>query len=356
MSLPTYPSVLTLEQIQAEFGGSAATSLNEYYAGGAYVPSGAMGLPYGNSTAIPTGGLISIANFSGATKTYPAQFFSPGTYYVTVPASTNVVAAYLRGGSGGGGGGGGAGEWNWSSGVAGGGGGGGGGGQQISGAWNVTPGSTITIIVGGGGAGGAGASGNFGANGDSSKYDGYNAPAGNAGGSTIIQGIVGAAGGQGGGGGQGGSGWNGGATSGAPRASAAGGSAGSGYTAGTPGLYAHIPGQYYTSNSFDTSGQSNYSNAPGNTEAGAPGSGQNGGGSGGGGGTWPINNNTGNFPSQRIGVNGNAGADGGVTLQFGTTTPPQNANGIGFTNGAASPAPALDPTDYGVTYTCGGGG
>lgn len=60
MALPT-SGPLSLSDIQGEFGGSNPIGLNEYYAGGAYVPSGTTGT-YG---AVPTSGTISIQNFYG---------------------------------------------------------------------------------------------------------------------------------------------------------------------------------------------------------------------------------------------------------------------------------------------------
>jgi hypothetical protein len=63
MALPT-SGPLTLTDIQTEFGGSAPVSLDEYYAGGAYVAAGTSGT-YG---AVPSSGTISIQNFYGTSK------------------------------------------------------------------------------------------------------------------------------------------------------------------------------------------------------------------------------------------------------------------------------------------------
>lgn len=52
---------ISLTNIQTEFGGSNPISINEYYAGGAYVPSGASG----TNGSIPTSGAISISQFYG---------------------------------------------------------------------------------------------------------------------------------------------------------------------------------------------------------------------------------------------------------------------------------------------------
>lgn len=63
MALPS-SGPLTLNDIQTEFGGSNPISLSEYYAGGAYVPSGTTGT-YG---AVPSSGTIGIRNFYGTQK------------------------------------------------------------------------------------------------------------------------------------------------------------------------------------------------------------------------------------------------------------------------------------------------
>lgn len=63
MTLPAPGVQLALSDIQTEFGGTNPAGLNEYYAGGSYVPAGTTGY-YG---AIPTtGNLISIRDFYGA--------------------------------------------------------------------------------------------------------------------------------------------------------------------------------------------------------------------------------------------------------------------------------------------------
>ena len=63
MALPT-SGPLALTDIQTEFGGSNPISLNEYYAGGSYVPAGTSG----TNGAVPSLGEISIANFYGTTN------------------------------------------------------------------------------------------------------------------------------------------------------------------------------------------------------------------------------------------------------------------------------------------------
>lgn len=68
MTLPS-SGPLSLADIQTEFGGSNPASLNEYYAGGSYVPAGTSGT-YG---AVPSSGTISIQNFYG-TSGVPAYW------------------------------------------------------------------------------------------------------------------------------------------------------------------------------------------------------------------------------------------------------------------------------------------
>mgnify|MGYP003648469119 CR=1 FL=1 len=63
MTLPT-TGPLSLSQIQTEFGGANPISLSEYYAGGAYVPSGTSG----TNGAVPSSGTISIWNFYGTSN------------------------------------------------------------------------------------------------------------------------------------------------------------------------------------------------------------------------------------------------------------------------------------------------
>lgn len=63
MPLPS-SGPLTLAQIQTEFGGTNPISLNEYYAGGAFVPAGTTG----THGAVPSSGTISIRNFYGTSK------------------------------------------------------------------------------------------------------------------------------------------------------------------------------------------------------------------------------------------------------------------------------------------------
>lgn len=72
MAVPTIPSAISASAIQTEFGGSNPIAINEYYAGGSYVPSGTANA---TSVSIPTSGQIAYSNFSGASSTLPAQIF-----------------------------------------------------------------------------------------------------------------------------------------------------------------------------------------------------------------------------------------------------------------------------------------
>ena len=54
--------LITLADIQTEFGGSNPIGLNEYYRNGAYVTA--------NNTGVPTSGTISLQNFYGAEKLF----------------------------------------------------------------------------------------------------------------------------------------------------------------------------------------------------------------------------------------------------------------------------------------------
>jgi len=66
MTIPSSGPV-TFTDIQTEFGGSNPIALNEYYAGGSYVPAGTTGT-YG---AVPSSGQISVQNFYGTTAYTP---------------------------------------------------------------------------------------------------------------------------------------------------------------------------------------------------------------------------------------------------------------------------------------------
>lgn len=90
MALPT-SGPLSLSDIQTEFGGSNPISLNEYYAGGAYVPSGTTGT-YG---AVPTSGAISIQNFYGTSNVLDTQTISVGGYFDKYNSLVGYLAGYM---------------------------------------------------------------------------------------------------------------------------------------------------------------------------------------------------------------------------------------------------------------------
>lgn len=77
MTLQT-TGALTLAQIQTEFGGVNPISLNEYYAGGANVPSGTSG----TNGAVPASGQISMS-----------QFYGTSDVVYALPASTYIDTA-----------------------------------------------------------------------------------------------------------------------------------------------------------------------------------------------------------------------------------------------------------------------
>jgi hypothetical protein len=86
---------LSMTTIQTEFGGTAPISLNEYYAGGSFVPAGTSGT-FG---AVPSSGTISIRNFYGTTNLLPRAIFAGGQnatfsseiYYVNPSTLGNAV-------------------------------------------------------------------------------------------------------------------------------------------------------------------------------------------------------------------------------------------------------------------------
>lgn len=86
MALPS-SGPLSLANIQTEFGGSNPIGMNEYYAGGAYVPAGTTGT-YG---AVPSSGAISIQNFYGTASIIPYFLnYSPNNTYYASTTSKNV--------------------------------------------------------------------------------------------------------------------------------------------------------------------------------------------------------------------------------------------------------------------------
>jgi hypothetical protein len=84
--------IITLSDIQTEFGGSNPVSLSEYYAGGSYVPSGTSG----TNGAVPTSGEIAVSDFygtqSGITITVTEGSIS-GTYHTGYGFNTTGALA-----------------------------------------------------------------------------------------------------------------------------------------------------------------------------------------------------------------------------------------------------------------------
>ena len=134
-------------------------------------------------TLIPTGASYQIQQ-SATLKLAPYLQFVPGTYSITVPAGATSADVWLWGGGGGGGG-----VGSTSNGSGSGGGGGGFARKTITG---LTPGSTITLIVGAGGA--AGLVGGAGGSGGSSSFGAYFSATGGGGGSANGGGMSGAGG------------------------------------------------------------------------------------------------------------------------------------------------------------------
>lgn len=87
MTLPS-SGPLSLADIQGEFGGSNPIGLNEYYAGGAYVPAGTTGT-YG---PVPSIGTISIRDFYGTTAVVISV--SSQTISYTSGGLTNAFVGY----------------------------------------------------------------------------------------------------------------------------------------------------------------------------------------------------------------------------------------------------------------------
>jgi len=163
MTLPSYPSSLSLSQIEQEFtcNGSYCSlcnpkSLSEFYAS-AYgrVVSGTIGYPNGVATPIPSSGALSINNFHGAKAACMLVLNSTQSW--TVPAGASCITVLLAGGGGGGGS---------TVGHGGDGGGGGGAGGIVATTLSVNPGDTYCVVVGAGGAGGSATTlGDWGSNG-----------------------------------------------------------------------------------------------------------------------------------------------------------------------------------------------
>lgn len=78
MALQT-SGAITLAEIQTEFGGANPISMSEYYAGGAYVPSGTTG----TNGAVPTSGQISFSQFYG-TSDFVMPTITLGNHTLTI--------------------------------------------------------------------------------------------------------------------------------------------------------------------------------------------------------------------------------------------------------------------------------
>jgi hypothetical protein len=135
--------IISLADVQNEFGGNAPISVNEYYRNGGYTTN--------NNGAVPTAGFVSINQFYGASKYAPgAMYLTSSTGFVLPPTSGNTIYFYCIGGGGGGGGGSSRITYGYGAG------GGGGSGGNSYGAFSASPGDSIWVTVGGGGgAGGA---------------------------------------------------------------------------------------------------------------------------------------------------------------------------------------------------------
>lgn len=212
---------IKLSEIASEFSDSAPYSMSEFYRGGGKVADVAL------NNNVPTSGQIKFSNMYGAT-TYTSgsqSYTSAGTYSLTVPAgvSTMTVSVYA-------GGGGGSASWFCGDGFPGG--GGGSGGYQTNQSLSVTPGETLSIVVGAYGAG----RGFVNCGGNPAGYTGGTSSVTSGSGSVSATGGSGGTSGQPGGGGAGGSpnGVNGGSGYGTYYGGA-GGNNGTGYGSGGRG-------------------------------------------------------------------------------------------------------------------------
>jgi hypothetical protein len=151
MALPA-SGVITLANIQTEFGGTNPIGLSEYYRS----PNG---LTTANNTNVPLSGAIALSNFYNGINVVPGNsgILTSGSSF-TLPATSGLTIQIIAI-AGGGGGGGGSGRTSYSGYFTGGGGGGAGADSRVTA--NVTPGQVITFSIGGGGAGGAARDGIF---------------------------------------------------------------------------------------------------------------------------------------------------------------------------------------------------
>jgi hypothetical protein len=86
MALPS-SGVLTLNDIQTEFGGTNPIDLSDYYRGGGLVPDS------GLNAAIPTSGVISVSDFYGAANVIPINYAQTFAGTITNGASINIGTA-----------------------------------------------------------------------------------------------------------------------------------------------------------------------------------------------------------------------------------------------------------------------
>lgn len=102
MTLPS-SGPLSLFDIKGEFGGSAAPALQDYYAGGAFVPAGTTG----TGGPIPSSGGISIQAFYGSSNVIfsPAGGSSGSPNIIDSSGSTNTSVSISCNRSA---------TWNWS--------------------------------------------------------------------------------------------------------------------------------------------------------------------------------------------------------------------------------------------------
>jgi hypothetical protein len=87
MALPS-SGVLTLADIQTEFGGTNPIDLSDYYRAGGLVPDSAL------NAAIPTSGAISVSDFYGATNVITLNFAT--TFTGTINSGTSITIGTAR--------------------------------------------------------------------------------------------------------------------------------------------------------------------------------------------------------------------------------------------------------------------
>lgn len=146
MAIPE-SGIISLTDIQAEFGGSNPLSLKMYYKGGVYV------LSTDYAPNVPTSGKISLSDFYGARKTTLTTITvtNLGNNFIVLPTSFagNIIINNMTGGGGGGGG---PDSYPGLSGYP---------GRTVTGGnISASPGDIVNLYVGeGGGAGGSGGGG-----------------------------------------------------------------------------------------------------------------------------------------------------------------------------------------------------